>query len=112
IQELWANEGQPCLQEALNSSETLALLSASMNQVLEQLFHTMQAIQDRRTHSDQIREIREYIEREYANPNLSLDFLSDSFQMKAKSLSKIFKEETGQKFVDYLIEVRMKNAQR
>ncbi|MFK4168606.1 helix-turn-helix domain-containing protein [Paenibacillus lautus] len=32
--------------------------------------------------------------------------------MNWKTLSKLFREETGQKFVDYLIELRMNHARR
>ncbi len=38
--------------------------------------------------------------------------LGDRFHLNAKYVSKLFKENTGQRFVDFLIDIRMKEAQR
>ncbi|CAM4349345.1 helix-turn-helix domain-containing protein [Paenibacillus endophyticus] len=57
-------------------------------------------------------EIRTYIEENYANSELSLDFLSNRFQFNSKYLSKMFKEEFGENFVDFLIGLRIANAKQ
>ncbi|WP_274652612.1 AraC family transcriptional regulator [Paenibacillus humicola] len=57
-----------------------------------------------------VTEIRKFIIGNYANPDLSLDFLSDKFQLNAKQVSKMFKEEFGENFVDFLIGIRMSRA--
>ena len=44
------------------------------------------------------------------DPNLSLDSLSDRFGLNGKYLSKLFKEEFGMKFIDYVIGLRMEHA--
>ncbi|MBD2870847.1 helix-turn-helix domain-containing protein [Paenibacillus arenilitoris] len=112
FQELWTGVGQQSLEEALRSSETLDRLDSRFKEALGKLFERMRHLQEQRGSSDKIREIREYMEREYRNPDLSLDYLSDRFHINSKSLSKLFKEETGQKFVDYLIELRIRSSQK
>ena len=112
FQDLWKLSGEPSLHEALNRSDTLEQLNVQVEQALDQLFHHMTDLQESRHHTEMIRNIRVYMEQESTNPNLSLDFLSEKFQMNPKTLSKLFKEETGQKFVDYLIELRMDHARR
>lgn len=110
FQEHWKLVGEPALNEALTNAETLEQMESQVEQVLEQIFEHLILLQETRNHSEIIRNVRSYMEKESANPNLSLDFLSEQFQMNPKSLSKLFKEETGQKFVDYLIELRINHA--
>ncbi|WP_223829448.1 helix-turn-helix domain-containing protein [Paenibacillus arenilitoris] len=57
-------------------------------------------------------EIRSYIEANYGNSELSLDYLSGKFQLNAKYLSKVFKEEFGENFVDFLIGLRIDSAKK
>lgn len=112
FQEFWSLVGQPSLSKALYHSDTLEQMEVQVEQVLEQIFEKLALLQETRNHSELIRKVRCYMEKESANPNLSLDFLSDHFQMNSKTLSKLFKEETGQKFIDYLIELRINHARR
>lgn len=110
-QELWEHTGRPSLLEAIQLSDTLEQVEVNFEQTLEQFYGELQKVQVTRNHSETIRSVREYMDREFANPDLSLDFLSDLFNLPSKMLSKLFKEETGQKFVDYLIELRIGHAQ-
>ncbi|WP_373229781.1 helix-turn-helix domain-containing protein [Cohnella sp.] len=71
----------------------------------------MKTLRDSHRNRIVIGEIRSYIEEHYANPDLSLDYLSNKFLMQAKNISKLFKEEFGENFVDFLIGLRIKNAQ-
>ncbi|SEK58094.1 helix-turn-helix domain-containing protein [Paenibacillus sp. OK003] len=111
-QQLWTGTAQPSLHDALSSSDTFQQLRANLRLPLEHLAEQIQQLQEKQTHSERIFEIRKYIELEYGNPELSLDFLANRFQLSPKSISKLFKETTGNKFVDYVIDVRIKQAQR
>ncbi|WP_422660023.1 helix-turn-helix domain-containing protein [Paenibacillus sp. EC2-1] len=110
FREHWSLVGEPALNEALTNSETLEQMERQVEQVLERIFENLVLLQENRNHSEIIRSVRAYMEKESTNPNLSLDLLSEQFQMNSKTLSKLFKEETGQKFVDYLIELRINHA--
>ncbi|PYI53435.1 helix-turn-helix domain-containing protein [Paenibacillus flagellatus] len=55
---------------------------------------------------------RDYVAEHYGNPDLSLALLGEAFDTNVKTLSRIFKEEFGEKFVDYLAKVRMEHAKR
>ncbi len=56
-------------------------------------------------------EIREFIQRNYADNNLSLSVLADKFNYSPAYLSLFFKEQMGNNFSDYLEEVRMNHAE-
>ncbi|WP_231571138.1 helix-turn-helix domain-containing protein [Gordoniibacillus kamchatkensis] len=112
FQELWSGEGQPALHEALRQSDTLERMELRFEDALGLLFERMKAIREKRNYAGIIRDIRVYMEQSFANPNLSLDYLSEKFGINGKYLSKLFKEETGEKFVDYLIELRIRHARK
>lgn len=110
-QELWERVEQQRLKETLQHAETYVQIIENVEAQLEQLYTEIVHIRLQRNHAEIIHQIREFLDDQYANPNVSLDFLSDRFHIPAKLLSKLFKEEIGQKFVDYLIELRMRHAQ-
>lgn len=112
FQDLWMQEGQPALRRALQSSETLEQLEQSYGEALSSLFKSMSALMQGRNHADAIMKIRLFMEQNSSNPDLSLHYLSERFDINWKTLSKLFREETGQKFVDYLIELRMNHARK
>lgn len=64
--------------------------------------------EERETFVDQM---KQYIEENYCNPSLTLQYLSESVvHRNAKYIGKIFLRETGMRFSEYLMQVRMENA--
>ncbi|NBJ93724.1 response regulator [Parablautia muri] len=57
-----------------------------------------------------IRQAKEYIRENYANPDLSVEMLCRHLHMSPAYFSTVFKKETGQTYVNYLTEVRLKKA--
>lgn len=112
FQDLWLTEGQPALRNALQSSDTLEQLEQEFGEALSTLYDSMLALMEGRNHADTIQKVRLFMEQNSSNPDLSLNYLSERFNMNWKTLSKLFREETGQKFVDYLIELRMNHARK
>lgn len=56
-----------------------------------------------------IESVRQYLDQHYAN-EISLTFLSEMFHINSAHLSETFKNQVGQNFSDYLVNVRMKKA--
>ena len=54
----------------------------------------------------------EFIHENYVENSLSLDMLAEEFNLTAKYLSKIFKEQVGCKFADYVKQLRIKHAKK
>ncbi|WP_214628944.1 response regulator [Paenibacillus agaridevorans] len=59
-----------------------------------------------------IARVQDMIREQYANADLNLELLAQHVYLHPTYLSELFKESTGQKFIDYLTEVRMKEAKR
>ncbi len=57
-----------------------------------------------------LQDVKEHIDSNYTDANLSLSEVSKKFYLNLSYLSRIFKEETGQTFVEYLMKLRMEKA--
>ncbi|BFT72836.1 helix-turn-helix domain-containing protein [Paenibacillus sp. P36] len=101
----------PQLNDATQHFDTIEELYASCFHLLEQASQRMADIREVRSNHAVMRQIRTYVETHYADPELSLTSLSEQFQLHASHISRAFKEEFGEKFVDYLVKIRMEQAQ-
>ena len=54
----------------------------------------------------------QYIERNYTDPDLSLQYLDDDFHISTAYLGKLFKKEIGSNFNDYLNTYRIRKAEK
>ncbi|MBN3523382.1 helix-turn-helix domain-containing protein [Paenibacillus apiarius] len=97
--------------ERIEGCETMQELEQLLSELLKQAEQWMSAAEAERS-TALIRQIQAYIEANYAHPQLSLDHLSERFQVPPKTLSKSFKEVTGEKFIDFLIHIRLERAKR
>ncbi|MGG1516406.1 helix-turn-helix domain-containing protein [Paenibacillus oryzisoli] len=114
----------PALLERLQSDHTgiegrltqAGSLSVMQEYLLELMTDMVEALVEKRnskTKADElVARIMAYISVHYSNSGLSLNLLSEEFAISSNHLSKIFKQSTGVNFVDYLIDVRMREAQR
>lgn len=109
-QELWNREFGTPWSESMESLETLDELEAFYFGTLSNCARKVAAIRESKGNHGVVLKVRAYIEEHYHNPDLSLSLLSDQFHMNASSLSTLFKEEFGEKFVIYLCQVRMEHA--
>ncbi|WP_164821566.1 helix-turn-helix domain-containing protein [Paenibacillus koleovorans] len=108
--ELWNKRMLPSLQEALRREDTFEELYYIFHGLLTEYAKQMEAIRQMDTRYHLIEKVKAFIEREYEDPDLSLSKASDAFQLSTSYLSRTFKEESGQNFVDYVTKVRVLRA--
>ena len=65
----------------------------------------------RRHHSIAL-QAKAYIDTHYTDSNLSLSRVSEHLKLQPSALSLLFKEELGEKFIDYVLKVRMQHARQ
>jgi two-component system, response regulator YesN len=111
-QEIWERDGLPKLSQSIDACHSLEQMREEYGGVMTDLAVKLQEAQDKRQHAAIVREMRKFIEEHYMNPDMSLEYLSDKFNISPKYVSKLFKDQTGHKFVDFLIDIRMQQAQR
>lgn len=105
-------EAQDELQRLEKRWDTVDELQEECIRIFEAMAGHMNLMRDSHSSKALIMDIRSFIEENYANSELSLDFLSSRFQLNAKYLSKMFKEEFGENFVDFLIGLRISSAKK
>lgn len=105
------------LHERLNEALRQFLLCAEgkevlhcMSSYLEWILECMERSADQNVGGGVISDIQNFIRQHYSE-NISLNLLAEQFYMHPNYLSRLFKEKTGENFVEYLTEVRMQKAQ-
>lgn len=100
-------------------TEPLTMNHACTHERLIRLFHLQisecldRARKERNWgYSKIIREVCEYLENHYADSEISLSTVSERYGMSPAYLSQIFKQVTGQSFIRYLTNIRMKHAKK
>lgn len=85
----------------------------SIFQELSQMRYSYQeALQERNSHISQLLlEIKRFIETNYSNPELSLNRIADHFNINNCYLTSVFKDTFGINLYDYIIQVRMEQAE-
>lgn len=110
-QEYWNETAFARLTAAIQSFDT-------MEELQQRLLRELQAYEERLSALRQkgnprlIADIKAYIGRNYAEAGLSLQQISDAFDISTTYFSRLFKEETGETFVSYLTQARLHAAKR
>lgn len=76
---------------------------------LAELFWKWRALSSHK-YGDLIARVKSFVQTHYADENLSLQDAADHVSVSPSHLSKIFSQETGQTFIDYLMQTRIQQA--
>ena len=100
----------------VNSIESILSNVQSVDQLREQVYKVISIglayrdSQPNRQHAHLIRHAKEYIERHYAKPEISLNEVAARVNLSASHFSSVFSQETHQTFKEYLTEIRINKA--
>ncbi|MBP1993303.1 AraC family transcriptional regulator [Paenibacillus eucommiae] len=98
------------LKQVVQSEETLDQICLRFGNILEKAALQMNELRASKNNHQLIKQVKSYISEHFANPELSLNHLNGEFGMNASYLSRLFKEEFGVKFIDYVSQVRIEQA--
>lgn len=110
-QSLWNNDLYPVLERILQGMETIEETRQQLTALFTEMDGRLAEYRESRKHHSRMQEVRQYIEQHYANPDLSLSMLEEQFGISGKYMSALFREEIGDKFVDFLAKVRLSHAE-
>jgi len=97
--------------ESIAEAETIEEVYHALHQYLDQVYaHYVEAGESTNYHA-LIGEMKSYIEDHFANPDLSLNHLSERFNVTPKHVSHLFKAELDIKFIDFLVQLRLRRAE-
>lgn len=111
-QSLWNHDLYPALERMLRGMETIEETRHQLTALFIEMDGRLAEYRDSRKHHSRMREVRQYIEQHYVNPDLSLSMLEEQFGISGKYMSALFREEIGDKFVDFLAKIRLGHAER
>jgi two-component system response regulator YesN len=112
IQNYWKTACMITLTDLLQQFDTLEEFIDHAKRVLCEGYTEINKLREDRSNHQLIHSVKEYVKENYADPDLSLNHLADKFNLSTRYLSKLFKEEFGEKFVDYLVSVRLEKAKQ
>ncbi|HZG77002.1 MAG TPA: helix-turn-helix domain-containing protein, partial [Paenibacillus sp.] len=110
FQRVWNEETMPRLAGAIERFETVVDLEQGFMAALDDAEAAFAGLRRHRSGHTQMQQVKRYIEDNYANPDMSLSLVGDAFRMRQSNLSRMFKEEFGENFVDYLARLRIERA--
>jgi two-component system response regulator YesN len=97
------------IEMTMSNIKTIEQLREQVKKILSSAL-TYRDSQPKGQYKELIRQSKEYIERQYINPELSLHEVAAQANLSASHFSVIFSQETGQNFKEYLTEVRINKA--
>lgn len=109
LQAAWVAESVR-LEDALKEGETLGDIGEAFTLVFTAVGERLRQWRESKQNRIVMQEIKRYIDEHYADPNLSQAMLADEFHLHPTSISRLFKEEYGVKFVEYVNAVRVGQA--
>ncbi|MBE1442887.1 helix-turn-helix domain-containing protein [Paenibacillus sp. OAS669] len=112
LQDVWKADGLPNIQELPEDPEWIGETQSLLLELLASVERKLHGLRINREQYSLASRVREYVMEHYASSDLSLSQVSDALNMNQKTLSRTFKEEFGEKFVDYLAKVRVEQAKK
>jgi len=94
----------------LDQKETVDESCEEFQRVMQDAFEQMRQLRQSKNNHQLIQKVKWFIGENFADPDMSLTRLSDEFGLKSGYLSRLFKEEFGENFSDYLARERINAA--
>ncbi|WP_179215942.1 helix-turn-helix domain-containing protein [Paenibacillus sp. MY03] len=110
FQTIWNDGPHAQLNGIMGRQETLDTIQKECFGVLQDTFRRMSDLRESKHNHHLIRGVKQYIHEHYNDSNLSHAHLEKEFGLTASYLSRLFKEEFGVKFIDYLSQTRIEKA--
>lgn len=107
ISDVFVNSSQPF--DRVFRLDTLPDVKNYLKYLIITAINTIGRIQNKKVNQT-VRQVVDYLQENLPNSELSLTNTAKAFYMNASYLSRIFKQETGQTFIEYLTKERMEKA--
>lgn len=110
--QLWETNYRNRLEKLAAHAETLSDFRQEAERILEEVAVQLKAQRESNSNQSIAMRMKAYIDHHFADSDLSLVGVSDTFDMPSANASILFKKETGEKFIDYVLKVRLEHARK
>lgn len=100
------------LHERINRCENWRETAQVVGFVLQKLVEKIENRRIQRGKNDNIDKILRFVQENYRDSGLSLDSLAEEFHLSRTYISRLFKEQVEDNFIDYLIKIRIEAAKK
>ncbi len=111
LDQLLTSEQATSVVEQISQAETFDEIQTALVPYLEQVYRIYETAGDSTNQRALINDMKAYMEEHFANPDLSLNHLSERFNVTPKYVSHLFKAELDVKFIDLLVQLRLRRAE-
>lgn len=109
---LWVEPLRMHASSDMLAKELVDDIQSGMRELLHRLAESLHEWRDSQPQLTPVDQIVAYLRMHYGNPDISLDHLGETFGLAPRVVSKLFKSGTGERFVDYVMNLRMAEAKR
>ncbi|NSW89585.1 MAG: helix-turn-helix domain-containing protein [Firmicutes bacterium] len=92
-----------------NNIDNILDLKKWFEVIITQIFEYFEEMRSEKN-SDFIKEVKDFISENILNPSISLNYVAEAMHISPTYLSRMFKQETGMNFVEYLMEEKLNAA--
>lgn len=110
--QVWETYYRIRLEKLASHVETLSDFRQDAEHLLTELAEHLKAQHESNSNKSIAMRMKAYIDNHFADSDLSLVGVSDTFHMPSANASILFKKETGEKFIDYVLKVRLEHARK
>lgn len=108
----WEQEYRPKLNQLFEKIQDLSDFELKVTDLLRQAMRAIQEIRAGNRQNEVMYQVKSFIDANYADQNLSLHMISLQFNWNPSHLSRLFKEEYNERFIDYVTDIRISQAKR
>jgi len=112
LRSIWNDGLEQELLAILAQRETLEEMYRDFKRVLSDAYERMTRIRESKSNHQLVKDVKQFIDEHYRNPDLSLTYLSEEFGLNANYLSRLFRETFGVKFIEHVTAVRIEAAKK
>lgn len=105
--DIWKYSTQP--YETVSKLDNLPELKEYLKSLISNIIEKVHSTNEKKANT-LIEQIKEYIQKNMHNPDLSLSRVAKEFYISSSYLSRLFKQETTQTFVEYVTKIRIEKA--
>ncbi|MCZ8517163.1 AraC family transcriptional regulator [Paenibacillus filicis] len=109
---IWKQEAIGPMTRVLDTFDTVEDIRQVFSSALYGVETRWKELRENRNNRNLVHSIKSYIEEHFGNPDLSLQLLSEECGVNKSYISRVFKDEFGENFVDYVAGIRIREAKR
>ncbi|MDG0810392.1 helix-turn-helix transcriptional regulator [Cohnella rhizosphaerae] len=109
---VWNEHAMSALRVAMDQSDTTAQLLLKFEATLADTFERLAELRLNKNIDKFVTDLKHHVHRHFSDPDFSLSALSEQFNLSHSHLSRVFKETVGVNFIDYITDLRIREARK